>query len=67
MIARRSVPAAATTLTLAAAGFAEPASNDPNGLAFRDGVLDINWRPFAKVDDAQPRTGALTQLLEKNL
>jgi len=67
MIARRSIPAAATTLALAAAGFAVLASNDPNGLAFRDGVLNINWHPFAKVDDAQPRTGALTQLLEKNV
>lgn len=44
-----------------------PASNYPNGLTFRDGVLDINWRPFANTADVQPRTEALTQILEKNL
>jgi hypothetical protein len=44
-----------------------PASNYPNGLAFRDGMLDINWRPFANVHDLQPRIEALTQVLEKNL
>ena len=44
-----------------------PASNYPNGLGFQDGVLDINWRPFANTFDVQPRTQALTQLLERNL
>ena len=44
-----------------------PASNYPNGLTFAEGVLDINWRPFANVHDLQPRIDALTQILEKNL
>ena len=43
------------------------ASNYPGGLTFKDGVLDINWRPYANTFDVQPRTEALTQLLEKNL
>lgn len=43
------------------------ASNYPNGLMFQDGVLDINWRPYANTSDVQPRTEALTQILEKNL
>lgn len=43
------------------------ASNYPNGLTFQDGVLDINWRPYANTFDVQPRTEALTQILEKNL
>ena len=44
-----------------------PASNYANGLTFRDGVLDINWRPYANTGDVQERTQAITQLLEKNL
>lgn len=44
-----------------------PASNYPNGLTFQGGVLDINWRPFSNTSDVQPRTEALTQILEKNL
>ncbi|RYI32722.1 MAG: hypothetical protein EON48_04590 [Acetobacteraceae bacterium] len=44
-----------------------PASNYPNGLSFRDGMLDINWRPYSNTDDLQDRTKAITQLLEKSL
>ena len=44
-----------------------PASNYPNGLLFQDGTLDINWRPYANTGDVAERTGAITQLLEKNL
>ena len=44
-----------------------PASNYPNGLSFTDGVLDINWRPFANTADVEDRTKALTQIMEKNL
>lgn len=44
-----------------------PASNYPNGLAFRDGALDINWRPYSNTADLQDRTRAITQLLERNL
>lgn len=44
-----------------------PASNYPNGLSFRDGTLDINWRPYANTGDLQDRTQAITQLLEKSL
>jgi len=44
-----------------------PASNYPNGLAFRDGVLDINWRPYSNTADLQDRTQAITQLLERSL
>lgn len=44
-----------------------PPSNYPNGLTFQDGVLAINWRPFANTLDIQPRTQALTQVLERNL
>ena len=44
-----------------------PASNYANGLAFRDGTLDINWRPYANTADVQDRTQAITQLLEKSL
>ena len=44
-----------------------PASNYLNGLSFADGVLDINWRPFANTADVEDRTKALTQIMEKNL
>jgi len=44
-----------------------PASNYPNGLTFKDGMLDINWRPYANTADLQDRTQAITQLLERNL
>jgi hypothetical protein len=44
-----------------------PASNYPNGLRFQEGVLDVNWRPFANTMDVQPRTEAITKLLEANL
>ena len=44
-----------------------PASNYLNGLSFTDGVLDINWRPFANTADVEDRTKALTQIMEKNL
>ena len=44
-----------------------PASNYPNGLTFQNGVLDINWRPFANTADVADRTKALTEIMEKNL
>jgi len=44
-----------------------PASNYPNGLLFRDGTLDINWRPYANTGDLRERTQAITQILERNL
>lgn len=44
-----------------------PASNYPNGLSFKDGVLDINWRPYSNTADVAERTKALAELLEKNL
>jgi hypothetical protein len=44
-----------------------PASNYPNGLAFADGTLTINWRPWSNAGDVQPRTEALTRFLEQNL
>lgn len=43
------------------------ASNYPNGLSFVNGVLDINWRPYANTADVEPRTQALTQIMETNL
>ncbi|WP_419898946.1 hypothetical protein [Roseomonas sp. USHLN139] len=44
-----------------------PASNYPLGLAFKEGVLDINWRPYANTADVKERTEAITQLLERSL
>ncbi|MBE9603608.1 hypothetical protein IAI18_01945 [Acetobacteraceae bacterium H6797] len=44
-----------------------PASNYPNGLSFKDGTLDINWRPYSNAADVKERTQAITQLLERNL
>jgi hypothetical protein len=44
-----------------------PASNYANGVRFQEGALDINWRPFANTMDVQPRTEAITKLLEANL
>lgn len=43
------------------------ASNFARGLTFTDGVLDVNWRPFANTSDVQPRIDAVVQVLEKNL
>lgn len=44
-----------------------PASNYPNGLKFADGVLDVNWRPFANVADFKDRVEAVVAVLEKSL
>ena len=44
-----------------------PASNYPNGLSFKNGVLDINWRPYSNTADVLDRTKALTQIMEQNL
>jgi len=44
-----------------------PLSNYPNGLAFENGVLSINWEPGVNVQDRQPRVQALVALLERNL
>lgn len=37
------------------------------GLRFQDGVLSVNWRPFANTDEFEPRVKAVVQVLEKNL
>lgn len=44
-----------------------PASNYADGLTFEDGKLTINWKPFSNADDIEPRTKALTTLLESKL
>jgi hypothetical protein len=44
-----------------------PLSNYPNGLAFENGVLSINWEPGVNINDQGPRTAALIGLLERNL
>ncbi|SFK55881.1 hypothetical protein [Methylorubrum salsuginis] len=44
-----------------------PASNYANGLRFENGVLDVNWRPFANVADFEDRVAAVTAVLEKTL
>lgn len=44
-----------------------PASNYPNGLSFKAGVLDVNWRPFSNVADVKDRVEAVVKVLEKNL
>jgi hypothetical protein len=44
-----------------------PLSNYPNGVAFADGVLSINWEPGVNIHDQRPRTAALVSLLERNL
>ncbi|GJE55214.1 MULTISPECIES: hypothetical protein [Methylobacterium] len=43
------------------------ASNFAKGLTFKDGVLDVNWRPFANTADVKPRVEAVVEVLEKNL
>ena len=44
-----------------------PASNYADGLTFEDGKLTINWKPFSNAGDIEPRTKALTTLLESKL
>lgn len=44
-----------------------PTSNYANGLTFEGGKLTINWKPFSNVGDIEPRTKALTTLLESKL
>ncbi|WP_455183948.1 hypothetical protein [Azospirillum palustre] len=44
-----------------------PASNYRDGVTFADGALKLNWKPFANVDDLDPRVKAITDVLEKNL
>lgn len=44
-----------------------PASNYADGLTFEDGKLTINWKPFSNTGDIEPRTKALTTLLESKL
>lgn len=43
------------------------ASNYEKGLKFEAGTLDVNWRPFANVDNFKERVTALVQTLDKNL
>ena len=38
-----------------------------DGLTFEDGKLTINWKPFSNAGDIEPRTKALTSLLESKL
>ncbi len=44
-----------------------PSSNYEEGVSFSGGVLTLNWKPFANVDDLEPRVTAITSVLEKNL
>lgn len=44
-----------------------PASNYADGLTFENGKLTINWKPFSNAGDIEPRTKALTTLLESKL
>ncbi|MBP2302401.1 hypothetical protein [Azospirillum picis] len=44
-----------------------PASNYREGVTFTDGALKLNWRPYANVDDFDPRVKAITDVLEKGL
>lgn len=42
-------------------------TNYRESLKFENGVLDVNWRPFANTADFKPRVTALIQVLEENL
>jgi hypothetical protein len=46
-----------------------PASNFPNGLTFKDGVLTVNWTPYSNVDDTfvVERVKAIKDLIESKL
>jgi hypothetical protein len=46
-----------------------PASNFPNGLTFKDGVLTINWTPYSNTDDTfvVERVKAIKDLIESKL
>jgi hypothetical protein len=44
-----------------------PVSNYADGVSFEDGVLTLNWKPLTNVDDVEPRTKALTTVLEQKL
>jgi hypothetical protein len=42
------------------------ASNYEKGLKFEGGTLEVNWRPFANVDNFKERVAAVVQTLDKN-
>jgi len=44
-----------------------PATNYANGIAFKEGVLSLNFQPFTNANDTDARSQAIVKVLESSL
>ncbi|MFN6977434.1 MAG: hypothetical protein ACK4OP_04880 [Gemmobacter sp.] len=66
-LGREAVAAGVTGIRLTYDPRTAPLSNYPEGLRFEDGVLTLNFRPYANPFDIDERAKAIRTLLESRL